>query len=954
MKKIILWVVLWMAFHAASYAQQGYSLQGTVTDRSTGEALPGATVMIKNTTTGLSTDNEGSFKFTNLKDNKIELITSFIGYQTDSSIHQLKNGNNTVKIRLTPVTSTLQTINVTAKTSGQNKAFVEQKEAENIKNMVSAEQIEQFPDMNAAEAIQRIPGITLQRDQGEGRYVQLRGTPPELTNFNINGEQIPSPEGNVRYVGMDIISADQIEMIEVTKVLTPDMDGDGIGGTVNVITKKAESDIPDIRATVAGGYNNLRETANYQMQFSYGQRNNKLGFQVNSSYYQNNQGADNLEFKYVKGPFWGSQDEGVDNYHVQYREFQLRHYDITRKRIGLSATLDYTFDQHNTLYLRGMYNNFEDHENRYRKVYDLDDAVSENYYLYGGIDHDVKNRTKTQNITSLNLGGENLLNRIKIDYELSYALASEKQPDYIETRFDNPGQAIAVKFNMDNPKFPKPYFPNPEEAENAYDYAHYEMDELLFKNEQVNDKNYTARLNVEIPARIGDNQGYFKFGGKTRLKRKTRNVEAMDLGAYFTTSNIYPGTGPDLSVLTVEDQGFSDNNLLNQGYAIDHMPSASRMKAFYEYNSQFFIIDRTATKIEGYGTDYEANENIYAGYGMFRFYFNRLMVLGGVRYELTDIDYEGIRILTKDGRFDTMDTLTDTRTHHFVLPQLQFKYMLNETTNLRAAATYTYSRPNFEDVLPYREEDDDEVRHGNPNLKFPLSLNLDLLAEKYVRNGVISGGLFYKNINDFIFYYKRFAPEGVGNKPMEITKALNGNEAFVYGAELQSQFKLSFLPGILSNFGLYLNYTYTYSEAYINQRYPANYSDVIIIFGEDDLSVFSSDSTQERISLPGQAKNTANLAIFYETEKFYAKLAANYHDAFLYELGADKDLDQYYDQAWHLDFTANYSISPHIKVFTDFLNITNAPLRYYLGTPDKTLKLEYYSWWSRVGIKWIF
>lgn len=956
MKKIILWVVLWMAFHAASFAQQGYSLQGTVTDRSTGEALPGATVMIKNTTTGLSTDNEGSFKFTNLKDNKIELITSFIGYQTDSSIHQLKSGNNTVKIRLTPVTSTLQTINVTAKTSGQNKAFVEQKEAENIKNMVSAEQIEQFPDMNAAEAIQRIPGITLQRDQGEGRYVQLRGTPPELTNFNINGEQIPSPEGNVRYVGMDIISADQIEMIEVTKVLTPDMDGDGIGGTVNVITKKAESDIPDIRATVAGGYNNLRETANYQMQFSYGQRNNKLGFQVNSSYYQNNQGADNLEFKYVKGPFWGSQDEGVDNYHVQYREFQLRHYDITRKRIGLSATLDYTFDQHNNLYLRGMYNNFEDHENRYRKVYDLDDAVSENYYLYGGIDHDVKNRTKTQNITSLNLGGENLLNRIKIDYELSYALASEKQPDYIETRFDNPGQAIAVKFNMINPKFPKPYFPNPEEAENAYDYAHYEMDELLFKNEQVNDKNYTARLNVEIPARIGDNQGYFKFGGKTRLKRKTRNVEAMDLGAYFTTSNIYPGTGPDLSVLTVEDQGFSDNNLLNQGYVIDHMPSASRMKAFYEYNSQFFIIDRTATKIQGYGSDYEANENIYAGYGMFRFYFNRLMVLGGVRYELTDIDYEGRRIITEKGRFSKMDTLTDTRTHHFVLPQLQFKYMLDETTNLRAAATYTYSRPNFEDVLPYREEDNDEVRYGNPDLKFPLSLNLDLLAEKYIRNGVISGGLFYKNINDFIFYYKRFAHEGdpADYGLVEITKALNGNEAFVYGAELQSQFNLSFLPGILSNFGLYLNYTYTYSEAYINQRYPANYSDAIVIFGEDDLSVFSSDSTQERITLPGQAKNTANLAIFYETKKFYAKLAANYHDAFLNELGADKDLDQYYDQAWHLDFTANYSISPHIKVFTDFLNITNAPLRYYLGTPDKTLKLEYYSWWSRVGIKWIF
>jgi outer membrane receptor protein involved in Fe transport len=127
-----------------------------------------------------------------------------------------------------------------------------------------------------------------------------------------------------------------------------------------------------------------------------------------------------------------------------------------------------------------------------------------------------------------------------------------------------------------------------------------------------------------------------------------------------------------------------------------------------------------------------------------------------------------------------------------------------------------------------------------------------------------------------------------------------------------------------------------------------------VIFGEDDLSLFTNDSVQERIPLPGQSPHTANLAVFYESQKLYARLSANYHASFLYELGADSDLDEYYDQAWHLDFTANYAITPHIRVFTDFVNITNAPLRFYLGTPDRIKQQEYYSWSCRFGLKFKF
>ena len=312
---------------------QNYNLQGRILDASSKNPLPGTSIAIEGTSLGEVSDIDGRFVITGISLEKIVVNISYIGYETQRvniDFNQDKSPNLNITLKSSSVE--LNEVVVSGIMEGQIKAFIEQKQAESIKNIISAEQIKTFPDLNAAEVMQRIPGITLQRDQGEGRFVQLRGTPPELTNFNVNGEQIPSPQGDVRYVGMDIIPADQIETIEVTKVMTPDMDADGIGGSVNIKTKEALGEKPTIGATLAGGYNNLRGTPIYNVQFSYGQRYNKLGFQINSSYFQNNQGADNIEFKYAKGPFFGSQDAGIDNYFVQYREVQLRHYDITRTR----------------------------------------------------------------------------------------------------------------------------------------------------------------------------------------------------------------------------------------------------------------------------------------------------------------------------------------------------------------------------------------------------------------------------------------------------------------------------------------------------------------------------------------------------------------------------------------------------------------------------------------------
>ncbi len=951
-------LLLFMSCFAAWTLQAQTTLSGTVLDADGGAPLVGVTIRVEGSNNGATTDAEGQFKLYDLPADKVVLTCSYYGYETRQVTHMPASGDEIV-IRMGSSGVNLTEVVVEGIAEGQIKAMVDMRKADNIKNIVSAEQIKTFPDMNAAEVMQRIPGITLQRDQGEGRFVQLRGTPPELTNFNINGEQVPSPEGNFRYVGMDIIPSDQIEAIEVTKVMTPDMDADGIGGSVNIKTKEAQSEQPEVRATFAAGYNNLRQTPNYNAQFSYGQRYNKFGFQINSSYFQNNQGSDNIEYNFVKGPFFntGGQEEGKDNFFVHYREAQYRYYDITRTRVSVSPTLDYKFDKNNRIYLQGMYNSFTDDETRRRLIYELDDPVSATYYLYGGVVHDVKDRVKRQQLNTVALGGEHRIGTVDIDYQLFVAGARESEPNRLEASFESAGQAITIAFDVSDPDYPRATFPNPSNAGNVTDYENYDLENMLLETSETKETLLTPRVNVKIPYAFANRQsGYVKFGGKIRSRVKTRDVRSQTFSAYFPTSTIYPGTGAPLNLETISD-GFREDDLLNKGYVLEYMPNADYLRDFYEFYPQYFIFDRNASRQNSYNQDYTYKEDIYAAYGMVHHDIGKLMVLAGLRFEQTNMrENQAYGVILDGNKFIGIDTFNTSRTQSFLLPQVQFKYALSPKINLRAALTYTYSRPNYVDLIPSREEDRNEVSIGNPDLNFPRSTNVDLMAERYFNRSIVSGGLFYKQIDDFVFSYKRFGREGdpgSGNYPVfEFTKPLNGQDAQVWGAEFQAQFKFDFFQGFFSDFGIFSNYTYTYSKAYIPKRVPANYAEAIIIDPEeDDLSQFFDEGDTEAISLPGQSKNNANVGLFYDARRFFIRLTANYQDAFLLEIGADPDLDVYYDEALRLDMTMNYQLNRHVNFFGDWINLTDTPLRLYLGTPDVIKQQEYYSWWFRVGAR---
>jgi len=944
------------------YAQESHILRGSVMDSKSHEALPGATIILEGTQTGTVTKTDGTFILRNIQKESTRVRVSFMGYSS-ALVPCSFNGKNEliIEVEMDPAATDLDEVRVLGQAEGQSKAFLEQRVAVNIKNIVSSEQIVKFPDMNAAEVMQRIPGITVQRDQGEGRYVQLRGTPPEMTNFNINGEQIPSPEGGVRYVGLDVIAADQIEFIEVTKVLTPDMDADGIAGNVNIITKSARDSIPRISASVAAGYNNLMGTGNQQLQFSYGQRLKKFGFQINASYYNNNQGSHNMEYDYSRGPVLsqaqsGDTAVGAENFHILYEDIELRHYTLNRKRTGLSASLDYRFNKNNTLYLRGMYNQFSDNESRQRMTHSLSDANTLLDYRETSIHRDVRNRLELQNIISFNLGAEHrIFLGSLLDYEFSYSVATEEVPNYIFADFNQRG--IDVHIDKTDPVWPRVAYIDEQDSLDAINLSSYDFDELTFRSSQIRDENKTAKINLEIPYLMGNKMGgYFKLGAKVRFKNKERDNQARVYNNYFETVRLYSQIGPPLNLTTVMGD-FEELDLLGYGYELTNMVDPIKMRDFFEKHPQHFKYDEQDTWEDTYQEDYTASEDVYAAYMMIRHNISKLMLMGGLRYERTNLMYTA-----QDAWTDYSDGIlkknlkTDSRSKEFWLPQFQIKYSIDPRTNLRAALTYTYSRPNFNDIIPFRRESDNgDIDKGNPDLEYPFSMNMDLLAERYLpANGIISGGFFYKKIDNFIFNFVRRAHEGenfslYGLK--EITMAVNGIEAFVYGAEVQSQIRFSKIPGFFNNLGIYFTYTFTESSAYISKRYPQNEKDVIFNFDDYSSDFFTDSEETEEIPLPGQTKHTINMALFYDSPRFYVKLSGNFHTPFLYELGNDSELDVYYDRSFHLDFTANCQITENIDLFLDLINLTDAPLRYYMGSRDYFKQQEFYSWWGRVGIK---
>lgn len=875
----------------AMQAAQTGIVTGRVVDASRGEALPGALVRVDGTAVSAATDRQGAFRLTGVPLGRQTLVVTYLGrLEARPTVEVSATQGPAVEIKLEEDYSYSETVTVTGESiqEGQARALNQQRTALNITNVVAADQIGSFPDPNAAEAASRIPGVSIARDQGEGRYVLVRGTEARLNSMMIDGERIPAPEGDARQVALDAIPADQLQSIEVSKAVTPDMDADSIGGAVNLITKQAVNK-PTMLLTLAGGYNALQRSGNQQFASgTFGRRvnNGRVGLLVGFSASQLTRGSENFEAEY----------DGND-----LDDLQLRDYQVDRNRYGFNGSVDVRVSDNSSLVFKAIVNRFEDYEvnNRIR-------------FRPGNrrIEHVLKNRNQNENIRSVSASGNHLLGTgAVLDYRLSYGFAEEIQPDRLDTIFRQTGVDFSPSISNPENIQPNPSKNDPSTAKlNAWETEIFD----------THDRDWTGSINLRVPMGVSANGARFlKVGAKFKDKSKVRH-NALTVGK------------PSGTVLlpSLQDAGFDNSRFLNffpANYAPFPGISADASRAaFKALPSGNIEIDN-----EGDAENYDASEQVFAGYAMAELFVGpNLTLLPGVRVESTKVDYKGYQVLyDADGDYASTSPVTGTDRYTQVLPGFHVRYGLDANTNVRAAYTRTIARPNYVDLVPYQLvfQEDSEIERGNSALKPTTSDNVDLLLERYFQSvGVISGGVFYKRMKDYIFTF-HFKEQAFGDL-YDISQPQNGETATLWGAELAYQNQLRFLPSPFDGLGLYANYTWTDSTA----KYPER----------------ATDST-----LPGQSKHLGNLSVWYEKYGFSAKASWNFHGKYIDEVGGSATEDVYYDNHTQLDINVSQRVHKRIKVYADFLNLTNAPLRYYIGNTNRPIQQEYYRWWSQFGVK---
>jgi TonB-dependent receptor len=959
----------------ALQAQSG-TITGRVTD-STGTPLA-ASVSVG--ALGTYAGPSGQYELPNVPGGTHRLVTHYLGFRTDTSEVTVIPGR-TVKhnVILHQTKRTLETVVVKSERLNEtySGALMAQKDADNIISVMSGDEIRSLPNANAAEALARMPGVTAERDEGEGKYVEIRGTPPWFQHVTINGADVPGTLGtDVRAVKLDDVPADLLGSITVAKTLLADMDADAIGGSVDL-----ESKIPEgpPHGYVQGiyGYQTLQGTSNGQGAFTYGGRlgpERKIGFLIGGEYDRTNRTISDVEPSYTADNFVGGsyvqQPNGGGYTHYFPSSWSQRVYDYYRTRYGLDWDADYRLAPNSVIALKGLWSAFFDQANRWETgVSGGTDS------LVGGVPTSTNssvsytnaNRGPIEHTWGSTLSGTHPIGSSTFDWQLNWAGSTATTHDHLEDDYNGPS---GFNYQYNTSKLTPQYFiPNsstggvgglPGGNLALADGSQYALTGIATDNELTNGQVIGAKFDFTIPFTIGDLPASFKFGGKYRNDHK---------GYYSDQPNL--NLNPSV-MLTAADfpSTYTYNNFYGhicQGcYTNAPFTSMPAVQQYYHNNpANFTFGDQSLSDAQA---TYAGTEQVSAAYIMQTVDVDRLHVNAGVRVEHTDIGYVG-NVAPPNAQYGYQTTTQHGYSSYTqVFPSVQLRYALDDNTNIRAVFSRGIARPNYQDLAPFFSSVDaipnsrsQGLSEGNPSLQPEKSWNYDLLFEHYLSTvGVIQAGAFYKDISDFYFdrtfEYRgpntQFAPTDTSF--YYVTQNQNGPKAWLYGFEADWSQHLSFLPGALQGIGFDVNWTWVQSRATIPQ-------DTTIYYYTNATatdSAFPYKGQPFRHSqLPRQFPNIFNVALLYDYHPINFRIAGQYTAASIYQYGTDGTSnpasgDTWNYPHWQIDGELQWEIIHGTTFQVQGLNVNNAVFGFFTGLPGNghsfNNQREYY------GSTWTF
>jgi hypothetical protein len=858
-------------------------LKGKVLDAQTHEQLTGATVTITGLKRNARAGLDGSYSFQDIPAGSYRLHCSFIGYRSVDTTVNI-TGLYRLNFQLVNTSSELTTVVVSGKRSGETEiaAKKDEQNAANVLNIISAKTIQLSPDITIANVLQRVSGVSLERSSsGDGRYAIIRGMDQRYNYTLINGIKIPSPDNKNRYVPLDIFPADLVERVEVTKALTPNMEGDAVGGTVNMVMKNA----PDrlyINASLSTGYSqNLfnsgynsfpvsainrkspfeangpaysakpedftRDNLNYTRKnftpnsiasLSVGNRffNSKLGVMLGASYQNTYRG-----YSSIFNPseyFDQTNSEGS----LRIKHANVRDYSNQLTRTGLNAKIDYRFNEKNKLSLYTFYAVLNDAQNRMTR--DTLQPAPRTGPGTGQVWYFGRSKYQHQSIYNTTLQGEHtLLPGLKFDWTGAYSLASSNVPDMAEYEYDSGFFADGTN--------PQPY----QHPDKAMDYHRIW--------ERNSDRDVSGYANLSYSNQLKNIPYTFTAGGMYRAKHR---------------DNLYQ----DYELRTVpNDDG-----------------SFQLWTDIYHFNWSVFNPNGSPAN----PNSYRANEDISAGYAMLKFNIKKLETLVGVRAENTDQNFDTDLPVTLAGKTGSI-SYTD------ILPSVHFKYTLNPKTNIRLSYFSSINRPGYFEIIPTIKNGDEYVEIGNPNLKHATADNLDARYEYYPKpNEQLLVGVFYKNIHNPIEY-------GFAGEKADQYQPGNFGDATNFGFELVYE-------KYISKLGLRVNYTYTNSNITTTK---------IRTFNNERIVPAPSESRP----LQGQSAHIANAALLFKDIKngIDAQLAWQYTGKRIALVSPYYGFDQWQKAMSLFDISVEKKFMKKYAVFIKVQNLLNTPDEYYIKKP---------------------
>lgn len=884
-------------------------IEGQIKATEQGIALQGAKIRILELNREAVSQRDGRFVFLDVKAGNYTLVTSYIGADDIKRSVVVQDQQTTREnFQLVGVSGLVENVIVIGQAAGINKALNKQRSADNILTAVSADAIGQFPDTNVSESLQRLPGLSIERDQGEGRYVRVRGMGPDYNAVTINGVGVPGPDADRRAVALDVIPSDLLENLTVTKSLTPDMDANSLGGSIDVQSLSAfDRDGFFYQLTAEGSYDeNTEETspkvaATASNQFSLGGDDNNLGVAFGVSSFKREFGSDNVE----TGGAWDFEDG-----EARLEEMEQRDYRITRERSGVTLNLDYKPSDDTDLYWRNLYSEYTDSEIRLANVIEFEDALAEGEVGSADVQRELKDRTETQKILSTSLGGQTRLDKWTVDYRVAYSKSSEDEPQNVAGAvFKIDDDVIADEaFDLSYTNTGKILISAPAEY---YQSASYKLDEVELGSTNTNDESTAINMDYTRDLELAGNSAQLKFGVKHAEREKDNNVDIWIAEDFTGDTSLTEFSGSEV-----------DYQMGQFGSTIN----AAQVKSAIE--------DAEEDEVESSIGDYLITEDTSAAYVMGRVDINDWRILTGVRYENTDFTAQGN---SYDGENEELNAQSFENSDDYFLPALHIRYSISDKTQVRAAWTNSVVRPGFAQLSPGRliEEDDGDIEaeFGNPGLKSLESSNIDFGIEHYPGvASVISAFAFYKAIDNFVYQTDLGGTAGYEDFDKAVT-FVNGDKADILGLELAASKQFTSLPSPWDGLLIGGNATFVDSTAEIG--------------GYDDGEFIARD-----IPMPSQSDTSANFMIGYESDKISMRLSANYKSNYLLEVlePMEADYDAYVDDQMQLDFSLRYYLTESIKLHFEALNLTDEVYYSYVKDTQYNAQYESYGATYKLGI----